>query len=116
MNKKKRSLNNRYRLANYRRKEWRDDPEKMESVRQRAIGQAKFKKDIHAVKLADFISFWPDKLTTKQLNELIKSQINLTNSSVKSFKEYLTRRNILQYDTGLGRWINLTHLQLPDSQ
>ena len=88
----------------------------MESIRQRAIGKAKFNRDIHAVKLADFISFWPDKLTTKQLNELIQSQINLTNSSVKSFKEYLTRRNILRYDTGLGRWINLTHLQLPDLQ
>ena len=113
---KKNKLSNRYRLANVRKKRWKEDYDHMEAIRQRAISKAKFNRDIHAVKLADFISFWPDKLTTKQLNELIQSQINLTNSSVKSFKEYLTRRNILRYDTGLGRWINLTHLQLPDAE
>jgi hypothetical protein len=110
---KKRKLSNRYRLANIRKKRWKEDRDHMESIRLRAISKAKFNKDIHSVRLADFISLWPESLTTQQLNENIKAQINLTNSSVKSFKEYLTRRKILRYDTLLGKWINLTLLQLP---
>jgi hypothetical protein len=112
---KKRKLSNRYRLANIRKKRWKEDRDHMESIRLRAISKAKFNKDIHSVRLADFISLWPERLTTQQLNENIKAQINLTNSSVKSFKEYLTRRKILRYDTLLGKWINLTLLQLPES-
>jgi hypothetical protein len=111
---KKRKLSNRYRLANIRKKRWKEDRDHMESIRLRAISKAKFNKDIHSVRLADFISLWPERLTTQQLNENIKAQINLTNSSVKSFKEYLTRRKILRYDTMLGKWINLTLLQLPE--
>jgi hypothetical protein len=113
---KKRRLNNRYRLANVRKKRWKKDRDHMESIRQRAISKAKFNKDIHSVRLADFISLWPETLTTQQLNENIKAQINLTNSTLKSFKEYLTRRKILRYDAGLGKWINLTLLQLPESE
>ena len=113
---KKRKLSNRYRLANIRKKRWKEDRDHMESIRQRAISKAKFNKDIHSVRLADFISLWPERLTTQQLNENIKAQINLTNSSVKSFKEYLTRRKILRYDTLLRKWINLTLLQLPESE
>jgi hypothetical protein len=113
---KKRKLSNRYRLANIRKKRWKEDRDHMESIRLRAISKAKFNKDIHSVRLADFISIWPERLTTQQLNENIKAQINLTNSSVKSFKEYLTRRKILRYDTLLGKWINLTLLQLPESE
>jgi len=112
----KRRLSNRYRLSTIRRRLWRDDPERMERGRQKATNQSKLNRDIESAKLADFISFWPDKMTTKELNELIQSQINLTKSNEKSFKEYLTRRNILRYDTCLGRWINLTHLQLPDAE
>ena len=108
---KKRRLNNRYRLANIRKKRWKDNRDYMESIRLRAISKAKFNKDIHSVRLADFISLWPETLTTQQLNDNIKSQINLTNSTLKSFKEYLTRRKILRYDAGLGKWINLTLLQ-----
>jgi len=88
----------------------------MESIRLRAISKAKFNKDIHSVRLADFISLWPETLTTQQLNDNIKAQINLTNSTLKSFKEYLTRRKILRYDASLGKWINLTLLQLPESE
>jgi hypothetical protein len=113
---KKRKLSNRYRLANIRKKRWKEDRDHMESIRLRAISKAKFNKDIHSVKLADFISLWPAILTTQQLNDNIKAQINLTNSSIKSFKEYLTRRKILRYDTGLGMWINLTLLQLPETE
>ena len=113
---KKRKLSNRYRLANIRKKRWKEDRDHMESIRLRAISKAKFNKDIHSVRLADFISLWPERLTTQQLNENINAQINLTNSSVKSFKEYLTRRKILRYDTMLGKWINLTLLQLPESE
>jgi hypothetical protein len=113
---KKRKLSNRYRLANIRKKRCKEDRDHMESIRLRAISKAKFNKDIHSVRLADFISLWPERLTTQQLNENIKAQINLTNSSVKSFKEYLTRRNILRFDAGLGKWINLTLLQLPESE
>jgi hypothetical protein len=113
---KKRKLSNRYRLANIRKKRWKEDRDHMESIRLRAISKAKFNKDIHSVRLADFISLWPERLTTQQLNENIKAQINLTNSSVKSFKEYLTRRKILRYDAMLGKWINLTLLQLPQDE
>ena len=113
---KKRRLNNRYRLANVRKKRWKEDRDHMESIRLRAISKAKFNKDIHSVRLADFISLWPETLTTQQLNDNIKAQINLTNSTLKSFKEYLTRRKILRYDAGLGKWINLTLLQLPESK
>ena len=111
---KQRKLSARYRLANKRRKLWKHNRDHMESIRQRAISKAKFNKDIHSVRLADFISLWPATLTTQQLNDNIKAQINLTNSTLKSFKEYLTRRKILRYDTGLGMWINLTLLQLPE--
>ena len=111
---KRRKLSYRYRLANIRKKRWKDNRDHMESIRQRAINQAKFNKDIHSVKLADFISLWDKTLSTQQLNELINTQLNLTSCSVKSFKEYLSRRKILRYDAGLGKWINLTHLQIPD--
>jgi len=113
---KKRKLSNRYRLANIRKKRWKEDRDHMESIRLRAISKAKFNKDIHSVRLADFISLWPETLTTQQLNDNIKAQINLTNSSVKSFKEYLTRRKILRFDALLGKWINLTLLQLPETE
>ena len=111
---KKRRLSNRYRLANIRKKRWKEDREHMESIRIRAISQAKLNKDIHSAKLSDFISFWDKTLTTQQLNDNIKTQIQLTNSSLKSFKEYLVRRKILRYDAGLGKWINLTLLQEPE--
>ena len=111
---KKRKLSYRYRLANIRKKRWKEDRDHMESIRLRAISKAKFNKDIHYVRLADFISLWPETLTTQQLNDNINAQINLTNSTLKSFKEYLTRRKILRYDAVLGKWINLTLLQLPE--
>ena len=111
---KKRKLSYRYRLANIRKKRWKEDRDHMESIRLRAISKAKFNKDIHSVRLADFISLWPETLTTQQLNDNINAQINLTNSTLKSFKEYLTRRKILRYDAVLGKWINLILLQLPE--
>jgi ribosome maturation protein Sdo1 len=44
---KKRKLSNRYRLANIRKKRWKDNRDHMESIRLRAISKAKFNKDIH---------------------------------------------------------------------
>ena len=110
-NNNKRKLSNRYRLATIRRRLWRDDPDRMERGRQKAINQSKLNRDIESVKLADFISFWDKSLTKKQLNDLIKTQIHLTKSSVKNFKKYLVRRRLMRFDAEQGRWINLTHLQ-----
>jgi DNA primase catalytic subunit len=110
-NNNKRRLSNRYRLANIRRRLWRDEPDRMESIRQKAIKQSKLNRDIESIQLADFISFWDKSLTTKQLNELIKSQIHLTKSTVKNFKKYLVRRRLMRFDAEQGIWINLTHLQ-----
>ena len=115
-NNNKRRLSNRYRLATIRRRLWRDDPDRMERGRQKAIKQSKLKRDIESAQLSDFISFWDKSLTKKQLNNLIKTEINLTKSSVKNFKKYLVRRKILKYDTEQGRWINLTNLQNNDCQ
>jgi aspartate/methionine/tyrosine aminotransferase len=116
--KTKRKLTPRYRLANIRRKLWKHKPEQMEAIRIRAIARAKQIKDEKYRKLFIFLQGWPDKITPEQLKQLITDEIEMTNKHgkqmhVRSFMNKLTRRQLLKYDAGLGKWINLTLLQLP---
>jgi hypothetical protein len=116
---KKRKLTPRYRLANIRRKLWKHKPEQMEAIRIRAIARAKQIKDEKYHKLFIFLQGWPDKITPEQLKQLINDEINMTNKHgkqmhLRSFMNKLTRRQLLRYDTLLGKWINLTLLQLPE--
>jgi hypothetical protein len=119
--KTKRKLNNRYRLSNIRKKLWKDKPEQMEAIRIRAIARAKQIKDEKYQRLFIFLQGWPKEITPEQLKQLINDEINLTNKRgkqmhLRSFINKLTRRQLLRYDAGLGKWINLTHLQIPSSE
>lgn len=91
----------------------------MEAIRIRAIARAKQIKDEKYKKLFIFIQGWPKEITPEHLKQLINDEINMTNKHGKqmhfrSFMNKLTRRKLLRFDAGLGKWINLTLLQQPD--
>ena len=68
-----------------------------------------------------FRTYVPATLTTEHLRYYI-NQIPYCNSKTGkrynplSLQRRLMRRKIIRYDALLGKWINLTHLQIPSSE
>ena len=101
------------RIANGRFKVWKEKPEMMELIRQRATIRAKQIKDLKHRNLVNHISNWPAKITTEELQNLI-SELNYTDKQgtrmlTSSMINRLRRKGLVKYDAGLGLWINLTY-------
>lgn len=109
------SIRKRFRLANYRRKAWKKNPELMESIRQRATHRAKEKKDSKNLLLVEMIRGWPESLTPKEFKHYLQSipyyhPVTLKPRNVKSLFNRLVRRNLIQFNAEERIWVNLTHI------
>ena len=99
-------------IANTRKKLWKDKPEQMELIRQRATDRAKQIKNEKHQNLKRYIFNWPAEITTIELKQLILA-LNYVNSKGKRMSELsminrLRRKSLIKYDAGLGIWKNMT--------
>ena len=110
-------------MANKRFALWKD-PEtrvKMELIRQRATIRAKEVKDNKTLRLKSLFQSGTKDYTAEELKQFINANIDLPMRNYKptlynSFIYRLRRKGIVKYDALLGKWINLTLLQLPETE
>ena len=102
--------------------QWKTNREGMEYIRStRATPAAKKRHDDNNAYLIELMKPIPAQVTLKKLMGYL-DQIPYWNAKTgkernrKSLYNRLIRRGLIKYDTGLGKWINLTLLQLPESQ
>jgi hypothetical protein len=112
--KKKTKLPWKFFIANTRKRLWKDNRQMMESIRQNATDRAKqIKQDKHR-NLVRYLYNWPAEITSIELKELIQA-LNYVDAKGKRMRELsminrLRRKQLIQYDAGLGIWKNLTKL------
>ena len=96
-------------LTRHRQKAWRERPEHMEGIRQRAIAKAKAVKDQKNQNLIAVLSTLPDRLTPTELRQLFLDEY-CRNKEVteESFFLRVKRRGLMAYDPDNGTWVNLT--------
>ena len=63
-------------LTRLRQKAWREQPERMESIRKQATEKAKAIKDEKNKNLIALISTWPERLTCDELKETVARDID----------------------------------------
>ena len=104
----------RIKLANRRFKKWKENPEQMELIRQRAIEIARKRRYERLDNLKNLIKSWPEQLTTDEF----RSRIELIEYKTKNGKlmnklslvNRIRSKGLVVYDTGLGLWKNMTKL------
>lgn len=96
-----------FNLANRRRKAWKEKPEHMEAIRQRATKAAKTVKERKHQLLVSRLRALPAEIQTEQLRVLILD-IYPRRFSFRSFINRVRRHNLMTYDAILGLWVNNT--------
>ena len=111
------------RRANIRFKLWRDPltRPKMIAIQQYGTRRAAEIRFNNVQKIRDFFKELPEQLSYTELLEVIETKISLKRKNgkitkIRTFINKLRSKNILRFDTGFGKWINLTLLQHSDSQ
>ena len=94
----------------------------MEKIRStRATPAAKKRHDDNNDYLIELMQSIPAEITLRKLMGYL-DQIPYWNAKTgkernrKSLYNRMIRRGLIKYDAGLGKWINLTLLQLPESE
>lgn len=95
-------------LTRYRQKAWREQPERMEHIRQQATEAAKAIKEGKDKALREVISTWPAKMTSAELKEIVEQTLEY-DGRYTSLTYRFTRKAMLRYETD-GYWHNLCHL------
>ena len=102
--------------------QWKNNPKGMEYIRStKATPAAKKRHDDNNAYLIELMKPIPAQVTLKKLMGYL-DQIPYWNEKTgkernrKSLYNRMIRRGLIKYDAGLKRWINLTHLQLPDAE
>ena len=72
-------------------------------------------------KIRHFFKELPEQLSYTELLQIIETKISLKRKNgkitkIRTFINKLRSKNILRFDAVLGKWINLTLLQLPESE
>jgi hypothetical protein len=121
-NKSKQPVPRKFRLAIYRYRFRRDHPEEAKARAMKGtistIKKWNAKNDLFVQLLKTQL---PQQLTTFELRWYL-NQIEYHNPKTGknynplSLQRRLMRRGLIKYDAGLGKWINLTLLQLPESE
>lgn len=104
---RKRTVLFKLQMTRWRQKAWRDKPELMEAIRQRAVNRAKAVKDEKRQKLKGYFSELPDQLTTDELMTQIGTDYCKQRKVKKSsFFQHIRNHGLLSYDPLGGVWIN----------
>ena len=94
-------------MTRWRQKAWRDKPELMESIRQRAVNRAKAIKDEKRKELISYFAEIPEKVTTEELMSLIGDDYCRQREVKKmSFFQHIRNHRFFSYDAVSGLWIN----------
>ena len=95
-------------LTRLRQKAWREQPERMESIRVKAITAAKAVKEQKNQRIREAMSAWPKTLDTSTLREYILKDFTYT-GKMSSLIWRMRRHGMMEFrDDGL--WHNLCHL------
>ena len=95
-------------LTRYRQKAWREQPERMESIRKQATEKAKAIKDEKNKNLMALVSTWPERMTSDELKQIVEQSINYK-GRYSSLTYRFTRKGLLRFEAD-GYWHNLCHL------
>jgi hypothetical protein len=99
-------------LTRYRQKAWREQPERMEHIRQQATEAAKAIKDEKHKSLIELVSTWPERMTSDELKQIAQRDIDYR-GKYSSLVYRFTRKGLLRFDVD-GKWLNLC--RLPNEQ
>lgn len=101
-------------MTRWRQKAWRDKPEVMEAIRQRATIRAKEVKDDQIRLLRLYIADLPDRMTGPELDQLlVKEYAEQRKVTKASFFRRVKRHGLLVYDATTGHWQNLCRVAPP---
>jgi len=92
-------------LANRRRKAWKEKPEHMEAIRQRATKAAKAVREGKHQLLVQRLRSLPAEITTDNLRKAA-ADIYPRRFAFRSFVNRVRRHGLLTYDAVLGVWVN----------
>ena len=95
-------------LTRLRQKSWREEPERMEHIRQQATEAAKAVKERKDMELREVISTWPEKMTSSELKDIVEQTLDYS-GKYSSLTYRFTRKAMLRFDMD-GYWHNLCHL------
>jgi len=95
-------------LTRYRQKAWREQPERMESIRVKAITAAKAVKEQKNLRIREAMSAWPSTLDTATLREYILRDFTYK-GKVSSLIWRMRRHGMMEFKFD-GLWHNLCHL------
>jgi hypothetical protein len=96
-------------LTRRRQKAWRERPEHMEAIRQKATAKARTKKQEDTQLLRSYFSELPSQMTRSEVFELIgKDYCKERKVSEQAFWQQVRNHRILSYDAALGLWVNLS--------
>lgn len=101
------SVRAKFTLANRRRKAWKDKPEHMEAIRQRATKAAKTGKERKHQLLVSRLRTLPAEIQTEQLR-VLALDIYPKRFAFRSFVNRVRRHGLMTYDAILGLWVNHT--------
>jgi len=96
-----------FNLANRRRKAWKERPEHMEAIRQRATKAAKTGKERKHQLLVSRLRQLPREIQTQDLKTYARD-IYPARFAFRSFVNRVRRHGLLSYDVILGVWVNHT--------
>jgi len=96
-----------FNLANRRRKAWKEKPEHMEAIRQRATKAAKTVRERKHQLLVHRLRTLPAEIQTDQLRVLILD-IYPKRFCFRSFTNRVRKHGLMSYDAILGVWVNHT--------
>lgn len=96
-----------FNLANCRRKAWKEQPEHMEAIRQRATKAAKAVRERRHQLLVHRLRSLPAEIQTDQLRVLVLD-IYPKRYSFRSFTNRVRKHRLMTYDSFLGLWVNHT--------
>lgn len=100
-------------MTRLRQKAWREQPERMESIRRQATEKAKAIKDEKNDNLKTLVSTWPKRMTTDELKQIVSQTIEYE-GKYSSLTYRFTRKGLLRFEAD-GFWHNLCHLPAPTS-
>lgn len=95
-------------LTRLRQKAWREQPEKMEGIRAKAIAVAKTAKDEKNQRIREAMSTWPNTLDTATLRGYILKDFNYT-GKMSSLIWRMRRHGMMEFKAD-GLWHNLCNL------
>ena len=94
-------------LTRLRQKAWRERPDHMEGIRQRATAKARTKKQQDTELLKGYIAELPSQMTKQEVLDLIATDYcKARKVSEQAFWQQVRNHRLLTYDGVSGLWFN----------